>query len=79
MTFPLPSGASECGGAADPAGVDEQGDRRVDAFQAGTDDEACPYYVISLRIDGCLVAKTVSRHCHIPYDPALLRDARPPR
>ena len=59
-------------------GVDEQGDRMVDAFQAGTDDEACPYYVISLRIDGCLVAKTVSRDCHIPYDPAL-RDARPPR
>lgn len=55
-----------------------EGDRRVDAFQAGTDDEACPYYVISLRLDGCLVAKTVSRHCHIPYDPAL-RDARPPR
>jgi hypothetical protein len=57
--------------------ADERGERRVDAFLAEADDTLRPYYVSSLRVDGCWVAEAVSEYCHIPYDPALV-NAKPP-
>ena len=59
-------------------GADEHGERRVDVFLAEEDGELRPYYVTSLRIDGCFVAEAASQCRHIPYDPALV-NAKPPR
>jgi len=57
-------------------GGDEHGERRVDAFLVGQGTKARPYYVTSLRIDGCFVSEAVSAHYHLPYDPHLI-DVKP--